>query len=45
VVLLGESGGACISLAELSAWQGAPPHDVLLGFEGRLRARYHQPGA
>lgn len=42
VVLLGESGDERITLADLSRWQGAPPHEVLMGFEGRLRARYRE---
>jgi alanine racemase len=40
VVLLGRSGDEEITLADLAAWQGASLHEVLLGFEGRLRARY-----
>jgi alanine racemase len=42
VVLLGESGSLRITLADIAAWQGAPPHEVLMGFEGRLRARYRE---
>ncbi len=40
VVLLGASGDEEIRLADLARWQGAEPHVVLMGFEGRLRARY-----
>jgi alanine racemase len=42
VVLLGESGDEHITLSDLAAWQGAPPHEVLSNFEGRLRARYRE---
>jgi alanine racemase len=40
VVLLGRSGEEEILLADVADWQGAAPHEVLMGFEGRLRARY-----
>jgi alanine racemase len=40
VVLLGESGSRRIGLADIASWQGIAPHAVLVGFEGRLRARY-----
>ena len=40
VVLLGESGDEEILLSDLASWRGSSAHEVLLGFEGRLRARY-----
>ena len=40
VVLLGESGGESISLADLAEWQGTRLHHVLMAFDGRLPARY-----
>ena len=40
VVLLGRSGDEEIVLADIARWQGAAPHEVVMSFEGRLRARY-----
>ena len=40
VVLLGRSGDEEILLADIAAWVGAAPHEVLMGFEGRLPAKY-----
>ena len=40
VVLLGRSGDEEIVLADIARWQDAAPHEVVMGFEGRLRARY-----
>ena len=40
VVLLGESGGESITLADLADWQGARMHQVLMAFDRRLPARY-----
>ena len=40
VVLLGESGGESISLADLAEWQGTRLHHVLMAFDRRLPAHY-----
>ena len=40
VVLLGRSGDDEILLADVASWQGTAPHEALMRFEGRLRARY-----
>ena len=40
VVLLGESGGESITLADLADWQGVRLHHVLMSFDRRLPARY-----
>lgn len=40
VVLLGESGGASITLADLADWQGTRMHHVLMAFDRRLPAHY-----
>ena len=40
VLLLGESGGESITLAELADWQGTRMHQVLMSFDGRLPAHY-----
>ena len=40
VVLLGTSGGASITLADLADWQGTRLHHVLMAFDGRLPAHY-----
>ena len=40
VVLLGESGGESITLADLADWQGTRLHHVLMAFDGRLPAHY-----
>ena len=39
-VLLGESGGESISLADLAEWQGTRLHHVLMAFDRRLPAHY-----
>ena len=39
-VLLGESGGDSITLADLAEWQGTRLHHVLMAFDGRLPAHY-----
>ena len=44
VTLLGDCGNERITLHDLSLWLGAAPHEVLMGFEGRLRARYREDG-
>ena len=44
VVLLGESGGESITLADLAEWQGTRLHLVLMAFDGRLPARYVDRG-
>ena len=41
VVLLGTSGGESITLADLADWQGTRLHHVLMAFDGRLPAHYH----
>ena len=43
-VLLGESGGESITLADLAEWQGTRLHHVLMAFDGRLPARYVDRG-
>ncbi|MCY4451316.1 MAG: alanine racemase [Immundisolibacterales bacterium] len=40
VVLLGESGGESITLADLADWQGTRLHHVLMALDGRLPAHY-----
>lgn len=40
VVLLGESGGESITLADLAGWQGVRAHQVLMAFDRRLPAYY-----
>ena len=45
VVLLGESGGESITLADLAEWQGTRLHHVLMAFDGRLPARYRDGDA
>ena len=40
VVFLGRSGDEEITLADLARFVAAAPHEALMGFEGRLRARY-----
>ena len=40
VVLLGESGGESISLADLADWQGVRLHHVLMAFDRRLPGHY-----
>jgi alanine racemase len=40
VTLLGERDGVEIGLGEFASWQAASPHEVLMGLEGRLPARY-----
>ena len=40
VVLLGESGGESIALADLAEWQGTRMHQVLMTFDGRIPAHY-----
>ena len=40
IVLLGKSGDEEIRLDDIARWRGSAPHEALLSFEGRLRARY-----
>ena len=40
VVLLGESGGESITLADLADWQGTRMHQILMSFDRRLPAHY-----
>ena len=40
VVVLGSDQGETITLAELAAWQGVSPLDVLMAFDGRAGYRY-----
>ena len=40
VVLLGRDGEEEIRLADIARWQEATPHEILMGFEGRLRVHY-----
>lgn len=44
VVLLGESGGESITLADLAEWQGTRLHHVLMAFDRRLPAHYVDSG-
>ena len=40
ITLLGRDGDEELTLEELASWRETSVHDMLLGFEGRLRARY-----
>ena len=40
IVLLGRSGEEEILLADIARWRDSAPHEALMAFEGRLRARY-----